>query len=72
MAESESFRLARSNIEGALERSGGTIASGLWSGILMLAEDEEDEDRFVEVAQSWRRARGLPEIDDFVVGDLAP
>jgi len=68
MRESENYRLAKSSLIDTLERSKGTIPIDLWSGILMLAESEEDEARFEDVARSWRRAHGLSPEGDFVVG----
>ena len=68
MPEAEHYRLAKSSMIASLERLGGTIPADVWSGILMLAESEEDEARFEDVVRAWRRVHGLNPDEDFLVG----
>ena len=70
MEHSEDVQLALDVMLARLEETGGTIETSLWSPLLNATGFDEMQ-ILIDAARAWRRARGLPDTDDFIVGDEA-
>ncbi len=70
MTHRDDVQLALEVMLARLEETGGTIETTLWSP-LVNATGFEDAQILIAAARAWRRDRGLPDTEDFVVGDEA-